>query len=178
MKKWLLVSVFLLASLCFSFADLVEEESILLSLNVEKHMYIISTEDLALGEISSTGSTSDSGTVYIRSNRKRWTFGVYADKGALTEWDPAASSYVADASTIPYSFTFNSPSSLLAEKIVAQPVPTVSANSLQAFFNRPTLYGSNGEPFIYSIEVSAASGSDDWTAGNYHDVLHLWLSVY
>jgi len=178
MKKLLLTSILVFIALVFSGADPVEEEAILLSLNVEKHVYIKSYEDLVLGEISKTSITSDSGTMYIRSNRNPWTFHVYAEKGALTEWDPETSSYIPDGETIAYTFSFNTASSLPSEKIVAQTVPTISADSLEAVFNRTTMYGASGEPFVYSVEVSAAAGNEAWSAGMYHDVLHLWLSVY
>jgi len=178
MKKLFLAGMLILVVSANAISEPSGEEEILLSLNVEKHVYIISYEDLALGEISGTGTTTASGTTYIRSNRTAWSFDVYADKGALTEWNSATSSYVGGGETIPYTFTFNSGSGIAAERIIAQAVPTISANALKAIFNRKTNNGSNGEAFIYSVNVTAGSGSEAWTAGDYRDVLHLSLTAY
>ncbi len=154
------------------------QDEIILSLNVDKHVYIISLQDLSLGAISSTSPTSASGVMHIRSNRAPWSVGVYAEKGALAEWDPATLSYIAGGEMIPYTFSFNTDSLIPEERIVAQAVPTVSANALTATFNRKTLYGANGEPFGYSVQVSAEAGSAAWAAGYYHDLLHVTLTAY
>jgi len=179
MKKLLCVGLLFLVGLAMVTAEPTDDNEILLSLNVEKKVYIISCQDLNLGAISSVGTTSASGTVFIRSNRASWSFDVYADKGVLAEWDPATSSYFANGDTIPYTFSFNVGSAVTAERIVSQTVPTVSANALKAMFNRKTSNGSSGEAFGYYVEVTAVSGSLDWqTAGDYHDVLHFSLTAY
>lgn len=178
MKKLFLVGLIFLIQAQFVKSQTVPEDGdILISSNVAKHAYILSCEDLSFGPLNVSGTNTTSGTIVIRCNYKSWAFKVYAEKGVLTEWEAESASYIPDGDTIPYTFTFNSASAVPEARIIAQSVPTTSNEGLIATFNEKTKFGSNGEPFLYSVEISGLAGGSDWTAGNYHEVLYVSVIV-
>lgn len=175
--------LFFLFSLCLAFTgfvnaqDAVEDTDITISSNVSKHIYILSLQDLSFGELDTAGFNTATGVIVIRCNYASWKFKVYAEKGALAEWDQLNSSFVTGGETIPYTFTFNSASSVPAERIIAQTVPTAEGAELVATFSDKTKWGANGEPFTYSVEVNGTAEGSAWGAGDYRDVLHVSLIV-
>ncbi|MHB0896674.1 MAG: hypothetical protein ACYC1A_03885 [Spirochaetales bacterium] len=178
MKKLFLLGLLLLIQTEFALSQTATEDGdILVSSNVAKHAYILSLQDLSFGSLNESGSNTASGTIVIRCNYKSWAFKVYAEKGALTEWDAESSSYIPDGDTIPYTFTFNSASAVPEARIIAQPLPTTANEGLIATFSEKTKFGSNGEPFLYSVDVVGTGGGSFWTAGNYHDVLYVSVIV-
>ena len=178
MKKLVFLLFILLALNGFVSSQTAEEDGdILVSSNVSKHIYIMSMQDLSFGPLNTSGANSSTGIIYIRSNHESWTFKVYAEKGALTEWDTALSSYVSGGETIPYTFTFNGRAATPEERIIGQTVPTTSAAALTASFSEKTKFGSNGEPFSYTVDIAGLPGGANWGAGTYHDVLYMSVSA-
>lgn len=178
MKKLMVWFFLCLACIGYLSAQTVSEDTdITVTSNVSKHIYILSLQDLSFGQLSTTGLNTAAGTIVIRSNHSSWQFRVYAEKGALAEWDALTSSYVSGGDLIPYTFTFNSAATNSAERIMAQTVPTALGTELVATFDKKTKNGANGEPFDYSVEVTGVAGGSDWGAGDYRDVLHVSLSV-
>ena len=176
-KLFLLGLIFLVRTQFVESQTSSEDADILISSNVAKHAYILSLEDLSFGPLNTSGANTASGTILIRCNYKSWAFKVYAEKGALAEWDIESSSYIANGDTIPYTFTFNGTSTVPDERIIAQPVPTTSNQGLVATFSEKTKFGSNGEPFIYTVDIVGTAGGSDWTAGDYHEVLYVSIIV-
>jgi spore coat protein U-like protein len=178
MKKLFFLGLLLLIQTEFVLSQTASEDGdILISSNVAKHAYILSLQDLSFGSLNVSGSNTASGTIVIRCNYKSWAFKVYAEKGALAEWEAESSSYIPGGDTIPYTFTFNSASAVPETRIMAQPVPTTSNEGLIATFSEKTKFGANGEPFLYSVEIIGLAGGSDWTAGNYHEVLYISVIV-
>ena len=178
MKKLALLGLLFLIQTEFALSQTASEDGdILVSSNVAKHAYILSLDDLSFGSLNVSGSNVASGTIVIRCNYKSWSFKVYAENGALTEWEAESSSYIPGGDTIPYTFTFNGASAIPESRIIAQPVPTTSNDGLTASFSDKTQFGANGEPFLYSVEIIGLEGGSDWTAGNYQEVLHVAIIV-
>lgn len=178
MKKLIVWFFLCLACVGYLSAQAVSKDTdITVTSNVSKHIYILSLQDLSFGPLSTTSLNTATGTILIRSNHSSWQFRVYAEKGALAEWDTLTSSYVSGGDLIPYTFTFNSTAANSAERIIAKPVPTALGTQLVATFGEKTKYGANGEPFSYSVEVTGTASGSDWGAGDYRDVLYVSLSV-
>ena len=178
MKKLISTFALLLCCLCFGNAqDSTEDEDIIVSSNVSKHAYILSLQDLSFGALDTAGTNTATGVIVIRSNYARWKFKVYAEKGALAEWDVLTSSFVTGGETIPYTFTFNSVSAVPSERIIAQTVPLAQGVELVASFSEKTKWGANGQPFTYSVDVNGTGGGSAWSAGDYRDLLHVSIVV-
>jgi len=178
MKKFMISFFLCIACAGYLSAQAVSEDTdITVTSNVSKHIYILSLQDLSFGSLNTTGLNTATGTILIRSNHSSWRFRVYAEKGALAEWDALTSSYISGGDLIPYTFTFNSTATNPAERIISQTVPTALGSELIATFGEKTKYGANGEPFTYSVDIIGVAGGSDWGAGDYRDVLHVSLSV-
>lgn len=171
----LMLCLIYIANICAQTVS--EDTDIMVSSNVSKHVYILSLQDLSFGPLDTTSLNTATGAIVIRSNHSSWKFKVYAEKGVLAEWDPLTSSFVPGGEMIPYTFTFNSAGASPEERIIAQTVPTALGTELVATFSEKTKYGANGEPFLYSVDITGVAGGADWGAGDYRDVLHVSLSV-
>lgn len=183
MKKFfVLVAVFAAVS-GMAFAANPVSDTVTVSANVAKHVYILSAPDLSLGTLGVldvVNGGSDSDNVKIRSNHSSWTFAVYADKGVLSQH--IAGVYVtpgATVTTIPYTFTFNSAGTLTAAaKLTGITVPVGAADAgSTATFNAKTTGGAAGMDFVYGVDVAGAVGGAAWDAADYQDVLHFVVTA-
>jgi hypothetical protein len=136
----------------------------------------VTLQDVLLGVLNPlTGITKDS-TAVIRSNHYSWTLTAYAQRGMLTVFDGSA--YDETTDTIPYTLAFNSADTNQAQKFIsATPLPTSLATALSATFSRKTTGGKDGESFIFTINVPAATAAANWDAGDYRDVLYVTVTA-
>lgn len=179
MKKLIIVGMLVLAAIGIVGAQgTTQNKDIKVSASVGKNVYIVSVADLNLGSLNVVSGGSATGNATIRSNHTSWTVKVYADKGVLTQWDGTSYVTTTGATTIPYTFTFNSAASVATEKIVGQALPTGDATTATtATFTKRTTGGANGQPFAYSVNVSGAAGGADWDAANYQDTIHMVVTA-
>lgn len=174
MKKLFVVGLLVFAGLSIVAAQ--TSKDITVSATIGKYVAILSVDDLAFGTLDPATGGTKSGNAVIVSNHYAWTVKVYADKGTLTQWDGTAYVTTAGATTIPYTFTFNSASTVATEKIVAQTVPTGAATAATtATFTARTTGDTTGQTFAYKVDVAAATTS--WDAANYRDVLHMTVTA-
>ena len=178
MKKLIIVGMLVLAAIGIVGAQgTTQNKDIKVSASVGKNVYIVSVADLNLGSLNVVSGGSATGNATIRSNHTSWTVKVYADKGVLTQWDGTSYVTTTGATTIPYTFTFNSASGVTTEKIVGQTLPTSVATAPTATFTARTTGGASGQAFAYSVSVAGAAGGADWDAANYQDTIHMVVTA-
>jgi len=132
-----------------------------------------SSPTIDFGAISILSGGSRSGTWIIKSNLRSWKVQAYAQQGTLTP--VIGGDYDETGTRIKYYLSFNegfSPSFMSSS-----PLPTTSTLALTANFARKTLNGKDGkgESFAFSIYVPPATGTTDWDAGSYKDVITVTL---
>lgn len=179
MKKFVVLVALFAAVSGMAFADNPVSDTLTVSASVAKHVYILSAPDLSLGVLDVVSGGTDSDNVKIRSNHSSWTFAVYADKGALTQWTGSAYVTTPGATTVPYTFTFNSAGTLTETAIlsgITVPVTAATAGST-ATFAAKTMGGASGQDFVYKVDVAGAEGGAAWDAANYQDVLHFVVTA-
>jgi len=179
MKKLIIVGMMVLAAIGIVGAQgTTQSKDITVSANVGKHVYILSAPNLSLGTLDVVNGGTASATAMIRSNHTSWTVKVYAEKGVLTQWDGSNYVTTSGATTIPYTFTFNSAASTASEKIVAQTLPTSAATAATtATFTAKTTGGTSGQAYVYQVDVSGVAAGADWDAANYQDVIHMTVTA-
>lgn len=155
-----------------------QTQNIAVSANVSTQLYFVSAPStLELGTLNLSTGTYTAGTVYIRSNLKSWKLKVSADNSELRQWDGSAYMTSGDPSTVPYTFSFNTASSVPAEKIVNQTLATTPSAATTASFSRKATGGSAGEAFSVRVDVPAEPSGSSWEAANYQVILYLTLSA-
>lgn len=179
MKKFFVLVALFAAVSGMAFAANPVSDTLTVSASVAKHVYILGAPDLDLGVLDVDNGGSDSDDATIRSNHSSWTFAVYADKGVLTQWSGSAYVTTEGATTVPYTFTFNSAGNLTsAAKLEGITVPVAAATAgSTASFNKKTENGAAGQDFVYEVAVAGAVGGAAWDAANYQDVLHFVVTA-
>ena len=178
MKKLIIVGMLVLAAIGIVGAQgTTQNKDIKVSANVGKNVYIVSVADLSLGSLDVVSGGSATANAVIRSNHTSWTVKVYADKGVLTQWNGTAYVTTTGATTIPYTFTFNSAASVSTEKIVAQTLTTSATGAPTATFTARTSGGATGQTFAYGVNVTGAAGGADWDAAIYQDTIHMVVTA-
>lgn len=176
MKKFFLIGLLALASIGVVSAQITETKNITVSLNVSK-ILSFSVSNIALNTISPVAGATGTGTANIRTNYYSWSVSVYAQNGALTQWNSSTSSYISGGATIPYTFSFNDSVSTASQKIVNATLGTTLAGASVASFTNRTTGGTGGQAFTYKVTVPAATGTNDWDAGDYQDVIYMQVTV-
>jgi len=179
MKKFVVLVALFAAASGIAFAVDSVSDTLTVSASVAKHVYILGAPDLDLGVLDVVSGGFDSDNAKIRSNHSAWTFAVYADKGALTQWTGSAYVMTEGATTVPYTFTFNSAGTLTAAaKLTGITVPVGAAEAgSTATFDKKTTGGIAGQDFVYRVDVAGNVDGAAWDAANYQDVLHFVVTA-
>ena len=175
MKKFVVGILFLLALVSFVSAQ-TETKNITVSMTVNKILSVTGVTDLALGSINPGSAATASGASTIRTNYYSWTVKAYALKGTLTQYASGAYVTTSGATTIPYTFTFNSAATVSTEKFVSQTLPTSVSSAPTATFTAKTSGGASGQTFAYAVNVTAADTTNA-DAASYQDVIYFIVAV-
>lgn len=179
MKKSIVLALFVLLFTAGIFAQTPANGDILVTANVNKNVSIISLPSITLGTLDGATAKTVSSTAVIRSNHVSWNVKVYADNAVLKRYDNNAGAYVTGTglTTIPYTFSFNTASTVAAEKIVGATLTTSISSAATATFTTRTSGGASGQSFDFSVSVPAATAGTDWDAGDYRDVIRVTVTA-
>lgn len=178
MKKIAILSLFVLATLSFTGAQINSTKNIEVSLNVARILEF-SVTNVPLGTIQPGVGVSGTGTATIRTNYFSWKVEVSALNGILKLWDSTAipAGFVVGGATIPYTFSFNTADTTAGRFFANQTLGTSPTAATTATFTSRTTGGTTGQAFGYSVNVPAPTGTNDWDAGEYRDTIYMKVTV-